>query len=249
MAEEMDWSQKYKDYDSTNYQLFNRIIKHATRRKKVYSAFQSLLLEQSTPKKKFLEVACGMGIEVNLLSSFGLEATGIDLENEALQYSERVKKLINSTALFKQGDAFDLSIENGTFDAVYSQGFLEHWNDTDIVALIKEQFRVIKPGGYIIMDVPAKFCMYNVYKKVYSLFNKEWIFNFERGLSKRQLISFCEQSGVPFSHTTTIGWSNLGYPFKNKFSLLVVLGMLCIRNTMRLFGVGHDAVCVIVQKK
>jgi SAM-dependent methyltransferase len=51
------------------------------------------------------------------------------------------------------GDAGDLDFEDATFDLVTALDVIEH-NDDD-VALLREAHRVLKPGGLVLISVPA----------------------------------------------------------------------------------------------
>ncbi len=52
-------------------------------------------------------------------------------------------------------DLRKLSFENETFDVVYSQGVLEHFSS--VHESLREQLRITKVGGYIVVDVPQTF--------------------------------------------------------------------------------------------
>ncbi len=55
-----------------------------------------------------------------------------------------------------EGDAKDLSrFPEETFNAIYASHVLEHFDyDDEIVAVLKEWFRVLKPGGELYVSVP-----------------------------------------------------------------------------------------------
>ena len=55
---------------------------------------------------------------------------------------------------FVQADACRLPFKDGAFDLVYSMGVLEHFKAADQEDLIKEQSRVLKPGGILMITMP-----------------------------------------------------------------------------------------------
>jgi len=61
-------------------------------------------------------------------------------------------------------DLRKLSFENETFDVVYSQGVLEHFSS--VHESLREQLRITKVGGYIVVDVPQTFNPYTIYQKL-----------------------------------------------------------------------------------
>jgi len=55
---------------------------------------------------------------------------------------------------FVQGDGMRLPFKDGAFDFVYSMGVLEHFKRDDRETLIKEQSRVLKSGGIVMILMP-----------------------------------------------------------------------------------------------
>ena len=53
-----------------------------------------------------------------------------------------------------QGDVRTLPFRDGSFDAIYSMGTVEHFDDTD--GALREIFRVLRPGGTAIIGVPNR---------------------------------------------------------------------------------------------
>ena len=53
-----------------------------------------------------------------------------------------------------RGDVRTLPFRDGSFDAIYSMGTVEHFDDTD--GALREIFRVLRPGGTAIIGVPNR---------------------------------------------------------------------------------------------
>src|SRR6202040_957808 len=52
------------------------------------------------------------------------------------------------------GDVRDLPFRDASFDAIYSMGTIEHFNETE--RAVHEMVRVLKPGGRAIIGVPNR---------------------------------------------------------------------------------------------
>lgn len=96
--------------------------------------------------KKALEIGCGTGHWTKFFSDEGFEITGIDLSGKMLRVA--IKKNIEN-AKFLRGDAQSIDFPNESFPNVFVMTTLEFVNDT--VKAIDEIYRVLKPGGYLLV--------------------------------------------------------------------------------------------------
>jgi SAM-dependent methyltransferase len=101
-----------------------------------------------------LDVGCGTGANLEMLSEFG-EAEGVDLSGEALSFC-RARGLQN----VKQGEVEALPYANGSFDLVTGLDVVEHLDDD--LAGLKEMWRVLRPGGQVLVFVPAFMFLWGV---------------------------------------------------------------------------------------
>lgn len=112
---------------------------------------QSLLprIIQGQTDLKILDAGCGAGGMMVYLKNFG-QVWGIDISPEALKFCrKRGLKEIKLASIEK------IPFENESFDLVTSFDVLYHkWVKNDFLAL-KEFYRVLKPGGYLLLRVPA----------------------------------------------------------------------------------------------
>ncbi len=105
-------------------------------------------------KENVLEIGCGRGFYLKtLVDNFtNLKITGIDL-NE--RYLLAAKKFINNSRVkLLRADAIKLPFKNNTFDRIIASEILEHIPDDQ--KAIEEMFRVLVPGGIILITVPHK---------------------------------------------------------------------------------------------
>ncbi len=103
---------------------------------------------------RLLDIGCGTGANLPMLcESLGPNgrACGLDFSPLALQFA--CARLTAPNLTLSQGDALQLPLRDGLFDIVTMLDVLEHLSD-DAKAL-KEVHRVLRPGGSLILSVPA----------------------------------------------------------------------------------------------
>lgn len=111
------------------------------------------LIKKNLSKKKFknriLDAGCGTGLLVERMQSFG-EIHGIDISSEAIKFSKK-RGLRN----IHQGSVTKLPFKKNFFDLIVSIDVLYHKWVTDDSLALKEFNRVLKPGGVLILKLPA----------------------------------------------------------------------------------------------
>ena len=159
----------------------------------------------SITNKKILEVGAGMGGDSVFLAKKGADVTVLDFSREAL---EQVKENAEKEGIlfnYVEADALDMPFKNDSFDIIFHQGFLEHFNNPE--DYLKEQHRVLKKGGYLIVDVPQKYTAYTI-KKHFAIRQNKWFAGWETEYSPRELRSIMEKCG--FSVVNMYGWGYYG---------------------------------------
>lgn len=96
-----------------------------------------------------LDAGCGTGLLLKKLKLFG-EVHGVDISAEALKFSKKrgIKKIYHSSIT-------KLPFTDKKFDVVLSIDVLYHQKVTSDIKALKEFYRVLKPGGLLIIKVPA----------------------------------------------------------------------------------------------
>jgi 2-polyprenyl-3-methyl-5-hydroxy-6-metoxy-1,4-benzoquinol methylase len=106
----------------------------------------SMYLTKVSPGK-LLDVGCGSGEFLNDMQTLGWEVEGVDFDSKAVQQAH-----------IKYGIKVHLSnLENvgypdNSFDAITMSHVIEHI--TDPIALLKECYRILKPGAYLVVTTP-----------------------------------------------------------------------------------------------
>lgn len=99
--------------------------------------------------KKVLEIGCGLGTDLLQFARGGADVTGIDLTPNSIELVRKHFSMENLPVVAQVADAENLPFEKSSFDLVYSFGVLHHTPDTQ--KAIDEVYRVLKPGGQIII--------------------------------------------------------------------------------------------------
>ena len=126
-----------------------------TGRRKILTRFVEDICRRVTDRRpRILDVGCGTGANLLMLSKFG-DAEGVDVSEDALAFC-RERGLAN----VKLGAAEALPYDDGTFDLVTALDVVEHLDDD--VAGLREMYRVLRPGGYALLFVPAFMFLWGV---------------------------------------------------------------------------------------
>lgn len=163
------------------------------------------LIEQSLggncAEQRVLEIGCGKAKESQELARRGACVFGVDYSADALRLlsSELVRTDSRMAAL--EADGRRLPFPDQSFDLCFSQGVIEHF--TDPQPLLREQFRVLRPGGTLVVEVPNKYTIYTPYKHLLMRLGR-WSPGWEREYSPAQLVRTVRQAG--FAPTRVIGW-------------------------------------------
>jgi SAM-dependent methyltransferase len=116
------------------------------RRRLVRAALELL---RTPPSAQVLDVGCGTGANLRLLADYGfLDVTGLDRSEDAIRWCAE-KGLPEVTS----GDLCDLPFPDAHFDLVLATDVLEHIDDE--AAALSELRRVLRPGGTLMVTVPA----------------------------------------------------------------------------------------------
>jgi SAM-dependent methyltransferase len=154
---------------------------------------------------KILDIGCGTGANLEMLSRFG-DAEGVDVSVDALAFC-RERGLGN----VRQGEAERLPWKDGSFDLVTGLDVVEHLDDD--AAGLREMRRVLRPGGYAFVFVPAFMFLWGV---------QDDISNHRRRYTLKSLLQTVREAGFEIERAT---YANIS------FFLPVLLGRLLMRLT------------------
>lgn len=124
-------------------------------RRRIISAFlEPICREIGKRKPRILDVGCGTGANLQMLSEFGV-AEGVDVSTEALEFCRA-----RGISKVKQGAAESLPFEDASFDLVTGLDVVEHLDDDELG--LSEMRRVLRPRGRAVLFVPAFMFLWGV---------------------------------------------------------------------------------------
>jgi SAM-dependent methyltransferase len=126
----------------------------AGRRRIIRSFVEEICRNLKADRPRILDVGCGTGANLELLSSFG-EAEGVDVSEDALAFC-RARGLEK----VRHGAAEKLPYADGSFDLVTALDVVEHLDDD--LAGLSEMRRVLRKDGRALLFVPAFMFLWGV---------------------------------------------------------------------------------------
>lgn len=197
------YDQEYFEYEQENEKAFFQLMLLGLK-----DIEFDIIEEGLGDEKRFLDIGCATGLLLADMKRRGWDAEGVEICAPAADYGIRERAL----SIFK-GPLEEADFQDKTFDIVHLSHVIEHVNDPG--AFVRDIFRILKPGGYIICTTP------NIQGLQARLFKEEWrsvipdhLFLF----SVKNLRRLLKESGfTKFQHRT---WGGLcagrGKPFIKK---------------------------------
>jgi SAM-dependent methyltransferase len=145
--------------------------------------------EAAQPRPRILDVGCGTGANLEMLSQFG-DAEGVDVSDDALAFCRR--KGLKA----QKGLAETLPFADESFEITTALDVVEHLDDD--IAGLSEMFRVTKRGGYSLIFVPAFMWLWGV---------QDDISNHRIRYTKKQIVERLEKAGYTVERATYANWT------------------------------------------
>ena len=111
-------------------------------------------LSSPSPGSTILDVACGTGIVARTVASkagSNARITGLDINQQMLDKASEMAEKSGLEINWQQGGAGDLPFEDNRFDHLFCQQAMQFFPEPQQV--LKEMFRVLKPGGALALNI------------------------------------------------------------------------------------------------
>lgn len=123
--------------------------------------------------KKVLEIGVGQGTDLLQFGKAGAECYGADITDNHLSLTRRNFELRSMRAWLTKADAAKLPFPDNSFDCVYSFGVLHHILNAE--AAVGEVYRVLKPGGKVMIAVYNRWSAFHAYWLLYRGICSGWL--------------------------------------------------------------------------
>lgn len=141
----------YEYIDSTIDQYYRPIVGFFMRKR--LELILSLLGERKVDR--ILDVGYGGGTFIPTLTQLAKEVHGID----TMPYPEKVQKILKKEGIkakLKIGSILKTPYKSNFFDIITCVSVLEHFKGKELNHAIAEMYRILKPGGFLVLGFPIK---------------------------------------------------------------------------------------------
>ena len=105
--------------------------------------------------KYILDLGCATGVNTNDFYKQSKNTFGIDISKWAIEKARQKSSHINYQVM----DSENISFKDNSFDIIVMTGIIQYLEKPE--ASINEVYRLLKPGGFLIVEVPWKYSVYN----------------------------------------------------------------------------------------
>lgn len=159
---------------------------------------REILADGGVRGKRVLEVGAGSGRDLLALAREGAIGLVLDYSPASLELVQRQAREQNLPVHLVRADGLAMPFRDGALDVVFHQGLLEHFRDP--LPLLRENARVTRSGGRVVVDVPQTFHLYTVMKNALILVDA-WFAGWETQFTPGRLEGLCAAAGLRVRRT------------------------------------------------
>jgi len=147
-----DWDEYWSTKNNAGNLVYDLIA--AVYRKAIIKPSLTRFITRHFPaRSRLLHAGCGSG-QVDIDIAERVRISGLDISAPAL----RIYRKSNPHAeQLIHGSIFNIPVPDDSFDGVYNLGVMEHFTEPEILSILKEFHRVVRPGGKIVLFWPPAF--------------------------------------------------------------------------------------------
>ena len=150
-----------------------------------------------------LEVGAGSGRDTLQLARAGARAVVLDYSPASLAIVQRLAREQGLPVHLVRADALAMPFRSDAFDVVFHQGLLEHFRYP--MPLLRENARVTRRGGRVVVDVPQTVHPYTAMKQTLIAFNA-WFAGWETQFTPAALEARLVAAGLPQFLAERLRW-------------------------------------------
>ncbi len=145
-----------------------------------------------------MEIGAGSGRDLIELARLGAKGVVLDYSPASLAIVRDKAREQGVPVMLVRADATNMPFRDGTIDVSFHQGLLEHFRDP--MPLMRENARVTRSGGRVVVDVPQTFHLYTLMKQTLIALN-QWFAGWETQFTPAELERRCRESGLEVVRT------------------------------------------------
>lgn len=193
----------------------------------------------SLKNKEVLEVGSGTGMMSAYLGKLGANIHLVDVSKTALRFAKDYYRKQNIPVKLYNVDAFKMPFRSCSFDYVWNGGVVEHFNDEMKILMLKKMWKLVKPGGKLLVCVPnAADIPFMIAKKILEI-RKKWAFGVEDDLTTRRMKNLVKRAGINsyniYAYNPIVGY--WFFPYGRE--IMDKLGLNSFKNHARKSLFGH----------
>jgi SAM-dependent methyltransferase len=101
---------------------------------------------RNSPDKKILDVGCGFGRNISMLTKLGLDVTGVEVNPDIVK--------VNRLAGFNCYSTKEFEASTERYGLILMSHVVEHFSPADLVTFIDSYLDRLHPGGYLLIATP-----------------------------------------------------------------------------------------------
>jgi glycosyltransferase involved in cell wall biosynthesis/predicted SAM-dependent methyltransferase len=148
-----NWDDYWSAKDNKSTLLLYDLIAAFYRKFIIKPSLNRFILGNFNAESRLLHAGCGSGqVDRDIGAKIGISA--LDISPAALSIYKKANKHYRELI---HGSIFDIPVPGNSFDGIYNLGVMEHFSEEEIVKILLEFNRVLKPGGKIVLFWPPEF--------------------------------------------------------------------------------------------
>lgn len=192
--------------------------------------------------KKIVDVGSGTGITSGYLASRKAKVHLVDISQTALDFAAKYFKQRKLSVVIHKMDAFKMTFPANSFDVAWNGGVIEHFNDEDKIKMLRAMWKIVRPGGKLLITVPNARDLPFMAAKHLLIWRKKWAFGEEDDLTAVRLRKLAEAAGIKkytiYAYNPIVGW--WFFPYGKEITNL--LGLNKVKWHKLRWFMGHNLV-------